>query len=510
MRSSLIIATWLSLGAAQTHAFGPFEKNVAARAGHLNAATAALKPFLSQNASVILPIDKDWDALQIRGTSPRIHPNFNAIVEAATEEDVQKTVELASKFGIPFLAVSGTHGWTKTLNNLPYGIQINMRKLNSVTVDPSGKTASIGGGTLQWEANRALYAKNKQAVLTLCECTSVAGPMLAGGHSMLQARHGYTLDDLVSARVILANGTAVTASSSSNPDLFWALRGAGQSFGVVTSLQLKLYDVPSTWTISTFIYTSDKLEAVLDAVNKVDSDATRSPNLVLSGVGKRIPPMDPENPVILYTLSYQGPEAEAAAYFAKFQAIGPITVKPSTNVNNVELYKVTQNSVDSVACTRNKNSMGSGVSLPSWNTTAARAAFDVFSKMTVDPRFSQSVFLLENYGMQGVQAVDPSSTSLSLEERQYPAVANPTIWWNGTAAVGQADAEAYGEQIRQALFAGLPKGAKKHTYVNYAVGTEDFNQMYGYDTARVQRLKALKKAYDPRNGFRFYNPVPLA
>jgi FAD/FMN-containing dehydrogenase len=112
---------------------------------------------------------------------------------------------------------------------------------------------------------------------------------------MLQARHGYALDNLVSARVILANGTAVTASSSINPDLFWALRGAGHSFGIVTSLQLNVYDVPSNWTVNTFIYSSDKLEAILDMVNKVDGDPLRPVNLVISGVGTRIPPMDPRN-----------------------------------------------------------------------------------------------------------------------------------------------------------------------------------------------------------------------
>lgn len=112
---------------------------------------------------------------------------------------------------------------------------------------------------------------------------------------MLQARHGYSLDNLVSARVVLANGTAVTASASRNPDLFWGLRGAGHSFGIVTSLQLKVYDVPSNWTIQSFIYKSDKLEAVLDVVNKVDGDAKRPANLVMNGVGTRIPPMDPQN-----------------------------------------------------------------------------------------------------------------------------------------------------------------------------------------------------------------------
>lgn len=162
MRLSFILATWLSSRGAETHKLGPIEQAVAAR-GNIHAATPPLKPLLSQNASVVFPKDIGWDALQIRGTSPRIHPKFNTIVEAATEEDVQKTVQFASKYGIPFLAVSGTHGWTKTLNNLPNGIQINMRKLNSVMVDPSGNTATIGGGTLQWEANKALYAKNKQA-----------------------------------------------------------------------------------------------------------------------------------------------------------------------------------------------------------------------------------------------------------------------------------------------------------------------------------------------------------
>jgi FAD/FMN-containing dehydrogenase len=150
---------WLSLGQAlPSTIFTP-------RAGpeSLTAASADLKPVLSKNAKIVLPSGADWAELQIRGTSPRISPKYNVVVEVATEEDVVKTVQIANKYGIPFLAVSGTHGWTKTLNNLPFGIQINMRKLNTATVDVGGKTATVAGGTLQWEITRALYAKNKQA-----------------------------------------------------------------------------------------------------------------------------------------------------------------------------------------------------------------------------------------------------------------------------------------------------------------------------------------------------------
>lgn len=339
-----ILAPWLSFGSVLAYTLDPVALPIFARAEHLKAAATALRPSLSENATIVLPIDQSWDELQIRGTSPRIQPNFAIVIEAATEEDVQNTVRFASEYGIPFLAVSGAHGWTTTLNSLPHGIQINLRRLNSTTLDPSGDTATIGGGTLQYEANRALFAKGKQAgklafsthemyrlqnlnppadyflpVHTLCECVSVVGPLLGGGHSMLQGRHGYALDNVVSAQVVLANGTAVTASKSSNPDLFWALRGkrcadprrnstdgsrkgAGHNFGIVTSAQIKVYDIPSNWTVHTFFYNNDKLEAVLNVVNEIESDAGRPANMVISGVGKRIPPMDPLNVILLCSI----------------------------------------------------------------------------------------------------------------------------------------------------------------------------------------------------------------
>lgn len=112
---------------------------------------------------------------------------------------------------------------------------------------------------------------------------------------MLQARHGFAVDNLVSARVVLANGTAVTASSTSHPDLFWAMKGAGHNFGIVTSLQVNVYEIRQNWTAYAFIYSSKQLEAVLDVVDKVDGNATRPANLVVYGVITRIPNFDPEN-----------------------------------------------------------------------------------------------------------------------------------------------------------------------------------------------------------------------
>jgi FAD/FMN-containing dehydrogenase len=133
----------------------------------LQQAVGALTAQLSNGAIVTFPWEPRWDALQARASFPRLAPHYTVVVEVATEEDVQATVSLANRFNIPFLAVSGTHGWTTTLNSLPYGIQINLRKLNTTTLSPDGKSAIVGGGTLQYEITRSLFAKGKAAGKTV-------------------------------------------------------------------------------------------------------------------------------------------------------------------------------------------------------------------------------------------------------------------------------------------------------------------------------------------------------
>ena len=125
---------------------------------------------------------------------------------------------------------------------------------------------------------------------------SVIGPLLGGGHSLLQGQFGYALDNLVSARVVLADGSLVEASASKNADLFWALRGAGHNFGIVTSYVVNAYDIKSDWTVYSLIYQQDKLEALFTLINKhEDGSLSRPKELALTGVFVRIPSIDGNN-----------------------------------------------------------------------------------------------------------------------------------------------------------------------------------------------------------------------
>ena len=118
---------------------------------------------------------------------------------------------------------------------------------------------------------------------------------MGGGHSLLQGHYGLSSDNLVSARLVLGNGSVVEVSNTQNPDLFWAIRGAGHNFGVVTSFDVRVHDIPKDdqWTLFQFVYTQDKLEQVFDVVNEVDgSKGDHSVKLALLGTVARMDDVD--------------------------------------------------------------------------------------------------------------------------------------------------------------------------------------------------------------------------
>ena len=104
----------------------------------------------------------------------------------------------------------------------------------------------------------------------ICECTGFLGPALGGGHGILQGKYGIVSDQFVSMRMVTADGAIREVSSSGpNSDLWWAMQGAGHNFGIVTSITLKVYDVPDggLWSYESYVFSHDKVEAVFETIN---------------------------------------------------------------------------------------------------------------------------------------------------------------------------------------------------------------------------------------------------
>jgi FAD/FMN-containing dehydrogenase len=123
------------------------------------------------------------------------------------------------------------------------------------------------------------------------------GPMLGGGHGVLQGHYGLLADNLISARVVLANGSIVTVSSSSHPDLFWAIRGAGHNFGIVTGFEYRIYDAPQpdSWVHIQIDYHQQQLETFLGVYNSLASSANHPPELTIFAYFMRDPLVDTDN-----------------------------------------------------------------------------------------------------------------------------------------------------------------------------------------------------------------------
>ena len=127
----------------------------------------------------------------------------------------------------------------------------------------------------------------------VCECVGITGAMLGGGRGTLQGQYGLLSDQLVSARIVLTNGTAVTAAKDENADLFWALQGAGHNFGIVTEFTYKIYDarVNDTWILEELVFASDKLEELFSLHNRLME--SQPPELVLWSFLALMPEIDP-------------------------------------------------------------------------------------------------------------------------------------------------------------------------------------------------------------------------
>ena len=135
------------------------------------------------------------------------------------------------------------------------GLVIDLSRMKGIRVDPMAKTVRVEGGCVWGDVDHATHAFGMATPCGFISTTGVAGLTLGGGIGYLTRRYGLTIDNLLSADVVLADGSFVTASDKENSDLFWALRGGGGNFGVVTSFEFRLYPVdtvnfgPTFWPL---------------------------------------------------------------------------------------------------------------------------------------------------------------------------------------------------------------------------------------------------------------------
>ncbi|KAK9413949.1 putative FAD-binding PCMH-type domain-containing protein [Seiridium unicorne] len=366
-------------------------------------------------------------------------PGVGIVVVPGVEADVSETVKYANEKGIPFLAVTGGHGAITSTGRMQNGIEIWMDQLTGVEITQDGASARIKGGTLSKAVIDSLWAAGKQTVTGGCECTSLLGPGLGGGHGVLQGRHGLISDQFLSMNIVLADGSLHTIDD--NCDLWWAMQGAGHNFGIVTDVTMKIYDVQNRdWTYNLFVFTSDK-------------------------------------PVTFFYILQEGVTTVDPAYTKPFQDLGPVSTTTGSGVYpDIPSWVGWDNAAASCQHTGLAN-MRFPVDLESYNVQAMRKIYDLFESATREtPALNGSFFLVEGYPLQGVRAA-PSGLS-AFPFRADNLLVAPVISWVPSGSDIAQKAVDLGKDLRQILLNGSGR-TELHSYVNYAFGDETPKGWYG-------------------------------
>jgi FAD/FMN-containing dehydrogenase len=168
------------------------------------------------------------------------------IVRCRDAADVVSAVEHARESGLPLAIRGGGHNGAG-LGSCDGGMVIDFTNMRGVRVDPDQRTVRVEAGCTQGDVDHATHAFGLAVPAGIVASTGVAGLTLGGGHGYLTRQYGLTIDNLLEADVVLADGRFVTANESSHPDLFWALRGGGGNFGVVTSFVFRAHPVSTVY-----------------------------------------------------------------------------------------------------------------------------------------------------------------------------------------------------------------------------------------------------------------------
>jgi len=225
-------------------------------------AHAARQELAGFEGRLIGPEDPDYEQAR-KVYNAMIDKRPGLIAQCTSPHDVAKAIAFAREHDLPLAVRGGGHNGAG-LGTCDGGIVIDLSPLNSVQVDPQARTVRVGGGCTWGEVDSATGRHGLATPSGIISTTGVGGLTLGGGLGHLTRKYGLAIDNLLGADMVLASGEQVRASADEHPDLYWAIRGGGGNFGVVTSFLFRLHEVgtviggPTFWPVE---QTSEVLSA---------------------------------------------------------------------------------------------------------------------------------------------------------------------------------------------------------------------------------------------------------
>ncbi|HEY0776818.1 MAG TPA: FAD-binding oxidoreductase [Gemmatirosa sp.] len=418
------------------------------------------------------------------------------IVRCLDADDVAHAVRFAARHDLLVAVRGGGHN-IGGLALADDALLIDLAAMRGVQVDPARRTARVEPGATLADFDAAAQVYGLATPLGINSTTGVAGLTLGGGYGWLSRAYGLTVDNLHRAEVVTADGARVTASADENSELFWALRGGGGNFGVVTAFTYDLHPVGPEVTAGLIVHPFDDAAALLRRYRAAVADAPDA--LTAWVVLRRAPPLPflaeavHGQPVIVIATCWCGAAADAARALAPLRAIGTPhadAVGPMPYVNFQALFDPLL-----VPGARNYWKTHDFLTLDDGLIDAVVAAARTL------PGPQCEIFLAHVGG--AVSRLPADATAYAGRAAQF--VMNVHGRWDAST-----DDTGFIAWARGVYEATAPWAAAGSAYVNFLTADEQDRVRSAYG-ANYDRLAAIKARYDPTNRFRVNQnilPVP--
>lgn len=242
---------------------------------------------------VLVPGDDDYDAARAvwNGGIDR-HPAV--VVRPVRPTDVSAAIAFARAHDLELAVRGGAHS---TSGNcvVEGGLMVDLSLMRDVTVDPEARRCLVGGGATLTDRDTATQEHGLAVTGGIVGHTGVGGITVGGGMGWLTRKYGLALDNLVSAEVVVADGRILHASEDEHPDLFWAIRGGGGNFGVVTTFEFQLHPVGPIVQFGMLFWPLEQGAAVLRLARDVFADLSRDLNIIVAGINAPPEPFVPQD-----------------------------------------------------------------------------------------------------------------------------------------------------------------------------------------------------------------------
>jgi hypothetical protein len=433
---------------------------------------------------VVLRGDDDYARTRkIWNSAVENQPALFAVCE--TSGDVQASVRVARRNGLPFSVRGGGHDWAGRALCAD-GLVIDLSRMRQVVVDPDSRVATVAGGASNKDVAVAAGSHGLLAALGNCGAVGIAGLALGGGYGPFNGLYGLAADNLLGAEVVLADGRLVRIGPDEEPELFWAIRGGGGNFGVVTSLRVQLHETHHMLA-GPIVYPWSEAEPVL---RRYAAFAATMPDELGISVGM---PSGPDGqPMLLLLPLWNGDKRRGERIISDLQALGTPQLAHVGPMNYGDMLARFDAAVDAAdGChwetrTRSLSALTPGA---------------IDATVTAVARRTSPHSMVNWHHLHGAATRIPAE-AMAFGLRQEHFMVEIVAGWEPDGSNGAAH-----RQWAQDLWESLAPFALPGGYGNFLTprDREQIRDAYGSNGAR---LRALKRRFDPDGVFASAIPLP--